>query len=88
MINYIKCNIIKHIYIYIYKYIFINFINAEWAIDRVKIKYIYLDMVTYNKSAGRFYEKNGFMVVRTKLKHYTIENNLYDAYVFIWYVSG
>ena len=45
-------------------------------------------MVTYNKLAGRFYEKNDFMVVRTKLKHYTIENNFYDAYVFIWYVSG
>ena len=44
-------------------------------------------MVTYNKSAGRFYAKNDFMVVRTKLRHYTIENNQYDAFVFIWYVN-
>lgn len=38
------------------------------------LRYIYLDMVTYNEIASRFYIKNGFFKARVKKNHYQIEN--------------
>ena len=42
-------------------------------------------MVTYNNAAAKFYEKNGFGIIKTKKNHYDIENNIYDASVYLWY---
>lgn len=44
-------------------------------------------MVTYNRAAARFYTKNGFVLMNTKNKHYQIEGNDYDAYVYVWHTS-
>jgi ribosomal protein S18 acetylase RimI-like enzyme len=52
------------------------------------VQYIYLDMVTYNHAAAKFYQKNGFNLMRTKKDHYTIEGNSYDAYVYVWHGDG
>ncbi|KAM3141397.1 hypothetical protein pb186bvf_006515 [Paramecium bursaria] len=65
---------------------------AEKMIDQLKsqflinpqLKYIYLDMVIYNEIGMKFYQKNGFQIVRTKRQHYNIESNVYDAYVYLW----
>lgn len=52
---------------------------AEYMIEQLKkrilesnktLAYIYLDMITYNEVAARFYQKNGFNRVRIKKNHY------------------
>lgn len=55
--------------------------------EREQVKYLYLDMVTYNKTAARFYQKNGFSLMRTKRNHYDIEGKMYDAYVYVWHTN-
>ncbi|CAD8081840.1 unnamed protein product [Paramecium primaurelia] len=66
---------------------------AEYMIEQLKkrvlesnktLSYIYLDMVVYNEIAARFYQKNGFNRVRIKKNHYEIENQQFDAYVYVW----
>ena len=44
---------------------------------------IYLDVVDYNKSAIKFYEKNGFEKVSKIKNYYDIKSNYFDADVFL-----
>ncbi|CAD8070081.1 unnamed protein product [Paramecium primaurelia] len=66
---------------------------AEYMIEQLKkrvlesnksLLYIYLDMVVYNEVAARFYQKNGFNRVGIKKNHYSIEDQQFDAYVYVW----
>ncbi|CAK86843.1 unnamed protein product (macronuclear) [Paramecium tetraurelia] len=66
---------------------------ADYMLDQLKkrvlesnktLNYIYLDMIVYNEIASRFYQKNGFICVRVKKNHYEIENQLFDAHVYVW----
>ena len=45
-------------------------------------KCVYLDVITYNEPAIKFYEKNGFINVTTIKCYYNLKNNYYDSYVF------
>lgn len=44
---------------------------------------VYLDVVYYNSSAIKFYEKNGFKKVTTLRNYYDINENVYDCDVFL-----
>lgn len=61
---------------------------VDEVLAKDQLKYIYLDMVTYNDAAARFYEKQDFVRVATKRNHYTIEGAHYDAYVYVWHSSA
>ena len=65
----IGSNLIKHI------------INKA-LLDNICIG-IYLDVVYYNLSAIKFYEKNGFKKVATLINYYDINGNYYDCIVFL-----
>lgn len=52
------------------------------------LKYVYLHVVEYNVSAQKFYEKNQFLKMKVKRKHYFIEGKYYDAWVYILYMNG
>lgn len=53
-----------------------------------QIKYFYLDVIAYNDSGIRCYEKNGFVKVYTKTLYYNVFGKVYDAYVYCKYVNG
>eukprot|EP01016_Furgasonia_blochmanni_P032080 TRINITY_DN33113_c0_g1_i1.p1 TRINITY_DN33113_c0_g1~~TRINITY_DN33113_c0_g1_i1.p1 ORF type:complete len:205 (-),score=32.28 TRINITY_DN33113_c0_g1_i1:60-614(-) len=53
-----------------------------------KLRYVYLHVVDYNKTARSFYERNGFYLVGRKREHYTIFDNSYDALVYALYFDG
>jgi ribosomal protein S18 acetylase RimI-like enzyme len=59
-------------------------LNAE----NNRLKYIYLHVISYNKSAQNFYKKNTFFLVKIKKNHYTIDEKNYDAFVYARYVNG
>ena len=60
----------------------------ELAKSEKNIKYFFLDVVDYNESGKRCYEKNGFVKVYTKRKHYNLFEKRYDALVYCRYVNG
>lgn len=60
----------------------------ELAKSENNIKYFFLDVVDYNESGRRCYEKNGFIKVYTKKKHYNLFEKRYDALVYCRYVNG
>lgn len=57
-------------------------------INELSIKYIYLHVVEYNHSAQKFYVKNNFELFKLKRKHYFIEENYYDAFVYIYFINN
>ncbi|KAL4439116.1 hypothetical protein ABPG74_008891 [Tetrahymena malaccensis] len=65
----------------------LNHVKLE-ASKSLRVKYINLHMVTYNKSGERFYLKNGFQLIEKCKNYYNIENKLYDSYLFCFYVNG
>ena len=59
----------------------------EYTIEMVDKEYancyaIYLHVIDYNKSAIRFYNKNGFSKLKILRDHYEIQQRLYNAVVF------
>ena len=63
------------------------------AFDYVKkdsnVKCIYLDMIVYNKTAIRCYEKNGFVCVTTRKGYYEIsKDEIHDSLVYCFYIHG
>ena len=54
----------------------------ELSERRPECQIIYLDVVSYNKSACRFYENNGFDHYETKRDHYEIYDLKYDSEVY------
>jgi len=52
------------------------------------IKYVYLDVIAYNNPGVRCYERNGFVKVYCKRKHYKLFGERYDALVYCWYING
>ena len=56
--------------------------------ERNTLKYVYLHVVEYNYAAQHFYDKNKFVLVKTKRKHYHIEGKYYDAHVYILFLNG
>jgi ribosomal protein S18 acetylase RimI-like enzyme len=58
----------------------IIFENAMW--DNLCVG-VFLDVIDYNKSAIKFYEKNGFKKVSTIKNYYDLKGEFYDSYVFL-----
>lgn len=56
--------------------------------ENTYLKYVYLHVVEYNHSAQKFYEKNQFLKLKIKKKHYLIEGKYYDAWVYVLYMNG
>ena len=52
-----------------------------------KVKYLYLDVVEYNKAAIRFYEKIGFERVKTRESYYDIMDKKYDSLVYCLFIN-
>jgi ribosomal protein S18 acetylase RimI-like enzyme len=52
------------------------------------LKYIYLHVISYNKTAQNFYKKNNFYLLKIKKNHYKIDEKAYDAFVYTRYVNG
>ena len=44
---------------------------------------LYLDVVTYNETAIKFYRKNNFEEVTTIKNYYHVYGNVYDSYVYV-----
>lgn len=61
----------------------INIVRANSS-----VKYVYLDVISYNHSAIRFYQKNGFVFVACKTKYYELFGNSYDAHVYSLFING
>jgi len=61
---------------------------CDLARGDITIKYVYLDVVAYNNPGVRCYEKNGFVQVFSKRKHYNLFDERYDALVYCWYING
>ena len=53
-----------------------------------ELKYVYLHVVEYNYTAQKFYEKNKFILLKIKNKHYYIEGNDYSAFIYVLYING
>ncbi|KAL4489434.1 hypothetical protein ABPG72_002730 [Tetrahymena utriculariae] len=64
----------------------LNYVKLE-ASKNIKVKYINLHMVAYNRSGERFYLKNGFQLIEKCKNYYNIENKVYDSYLFCFYVN-
>ncbi len=60
----------------------------DLAKSDITIKYVYLDVVAYNNPGVRCYEKNGFIKLFSKRKHYNLFGEKYDALVYCWYTNG
>ena len=60
----------------------INYINNKALSDKICIG-TYLDVIYYNKSAIKFYEKNGFKKVTTLKNYYDLKGVYYDCEVFL-----
>jgi len=63
-------------------------IERTQEIEKNTLKYVYLHVVEYNEPAQRFYEKNKFLMVKIKKKHYFIEGKDYNAKVYVLYLNG
>ena len=57
-------------------------IIIEKSLEIEFTKCVYLDVITYNEPAIKFYEKNGFKNVTTIKCYYNLKNNYYDSFVF------
>ena len=60
----------------------VNHIINKALLDNICIG-VYLDVVYYNLSAIKFYEKNGFKKVATLINYYDINGDYYDCHVFL-----
>ena len=49
---------------------------------------VYLHVITYNTSAIKFYEKNGFQRVAQCEGYYLIDGVSYDSYLYCLYING
>lgn len=58
------------------------------AKERRNIKYIYLDVVTYNKTAINFYLKHGFRYIYCKENNYLLFSKWYHAGVYALFLNG
>ena len=60
----------------------INKIFEEAMMDNLCVG-VYLDVIHYNNTAKKFYEKNGFKNVSTIKNYYDLKGNFYDSNVFL-----
>ncbi len=60
----------------------IKYIINKALMDNICIG-VYLDVICYNTSAIKFYEKNGFKKVSTIKNYYHLKGELYDCEVFV-----
>ncbi|KAJ9546136.1 hypothetical protein OSB04_025843 [Centaurea solstitialis] len=60
----------------------------KYASNIPNCRAVYLHVISYNNSAIHLYQKMSFLCVRRLHAFYYIDNQHYDAYLFIYYVNG
>ncbi|KAH7415000.1 hypothetical protein KP509_14G022800 [Ceratopteris richardii] len=60
----------------------------EYAETIPTCRAVYLHVILYNLSAINFYEKNSFRCLQRLHNFYIINEQTYDAYLYIYYVNG
>eukprot|EP00246_Nothoceros_aenigmaticus_P018622 TRINITY_DN981_c0_g1_i2.p1 TRINITY_DN981_c0_g1~~TRINITY_DN981_c0_g1_i2.p1 ORF type:complete len:261 (+),score=30.99 TRINITY_DN981_c0_g1_i2:308-1090(+) len=61
---------------------------TEYAKTITSCRAVYLHVISYNKTAILFYEKNSFYSLRKLRNFYYINGHYYDAYLYVFYVNG
>lgn len=61
---------------------------VEYAASIASCRAVYLHVISYNKTAILFYEKNAFHALRKLRNFYYINGQYYDAYLYVFYVNG